>query len=885
MVLSAGTRLGPYEILSPLGAGGMGEVYRAEDARLGREVAIKVLPERFLDGKERKQRFEREARLLATLNHPGIAAIYSFEEVPGSPSPSESPSRHLLVMELLEGETLRERLRRAGPLPPRRAIDAAAQMAKGLAAAHEKGILHRDLKPENVFLTKDARVKILDFGLAKFSQCEQALEMITEPGTLTLQTEAGAVFGTAGYMSPEQVRGEPLDFRSDLFSFGTILHEMLSGRNPFRRSTQAETLTAILREEPTPVSESAIEMPPALSSIVGRCLEKEPDMRFHSAADLAFALETLAPASSSAATPSQRSVETRPRRALVLAVVLVSLATAVAGAFLAGKRAGVTPAPSFQRLTFRRGYVDTARFAPDGQTVIFAAAWDGTPIQLYATRKGSPETTPLGSPETLLLGVSSKGELALSLRPAFVAFSWLGMLARAPLAGGASREVLNDVQEADWSPDGSSLAVVRASMEGHSRLEFPLGTILLESRGRLAQPRISRDGRLIALLDHTGIEDLDGSVVVVDRKGQKRILSSGWATARGLAWSPRGDEVWFTASKSGRAQALWAVNLSGGERLVSRWGGSWNLHDVLPDGRVLLTLGSLESSMVGTTPAGERNLSWLDSSIAHDISADGNLVLFDETGEGVGGRHVVYVRRLDGAPALRLGEGSAAALSPDGRWALVYRAQPLSSLVVIPTGAGEDKVLPRGTIAEYDVEKFMYAATFFPGGKRVVFRGAESGKPHRLFLQDVEGGLPRPFGEDSLLIPLVSPDGRWIAAYSPTFTEKVGALLSEKAGALLIYTSDGQLAQKVALERGEAPIRWGQDSRSLYLRQRENMLVRVFRLDLQSGQRQLWREVKPHDPAGFLRGTYTINISSDGESIVCTYLRGLTDLYLVEGLK
>jgi Tol biopolymer transport system component len=623
-------------------------------------------------------------------------------------------------------------------------------------------------------------------------------------------------------------------------------------------------------------------MPAALSSIVGRCLEKEPDMRFHSAADLAFALETLVTASSPVVSPAPKSAGSRTRPALALFAVL---GAAVAGAFLAGKRAGLAPVPVFHRLTFRRGYVDAARFAPDGQTIIYAASWEGTPVQLYSTRKGSPETTPLGSPETLLLGVSSKGELALLLRPGFVAFSWLGTLARAPLAGGAPREVLNDVQEADWSPDGASLAVVRASMEGHSRLEFPLGTMLLASQGRLAQPRISRDGRLVAFLDHPGIEDLGSSVAVVDRESQMRILSSGWANARGLAWSPKGDEVWFTASKSGRAQALWAVNLSGGERLVGRWGGSWNLHDVLPDGRALLTFGGFESSMVATTSAGERDLSWLDSSIARDISADGSLVLFDESGEGVGAHHVAYVRRLDGTPASRLGEGSAAALSPDGRWALVYRAHPLPSLVVIPTGAGEDKVLPRGTIAEYDVEKFLYAATFFPDGKRVVFRGAESGKPHRLFLQDVEGGLPRPFGEDSLLIPLVSPDGRWIAAYSSTSTEKEGALLSEKAGALLIYTSEGQLAKKVALERGDAPIRWGQDSRSLYLRRREKMLVRVFRLELQSGRRQLWREVKPQDPAGFLRGTYTTNISPDGNSIVCTYLRALNDLYLVEGLK
>src|SRR5512141_1143236 len=237
MALAAGTRLGPYEILSLLGAGGMGEVWRARDTRVDRAVALKVLPEEFFESEERRKRFEREAKLLASLNHPGIATLYSFEEIPSS-SPS-LPGTHILVMELLEGETLRERLR-GGPLPVRRAVDVAVQMAKALAAAHEKGIVHRDLKPENVFLTKDEWVKILDFGLAKLSRREQAVEKPTEAGTISLLTEAGAVFGTASYMSPEQVRGEPADHRSDIFSFGTILHEMLSGRNPFLRDTSPE---------------------------------------------------------------------------------------------------------------------------------------------------------------------------------------------------------------------------------------------------------------------------------------------------------------------------------------------------------------------------------------------------------------------------------------------------------------------------------------------------------------------------------------------------------------------------------------------------------------------------------------------------------------------
>ncbi len=287
MTLPTGTRLGAYEIIGPLGAGGMGEVYRARDSRLERTVALKVLPDEFFEDKERVARFGREAKLLAALNHPGIAAIYSFEEIPGSPGSPGSSGRHLLVMELLEGETLRESLA-GGPLPARRTLDVAVQMARGLAAAHEKGVVHRDLKPENVFLTKEGRVKLLDFGLAKLAPALRAGESGSEAGTLSRMTKAGVILGTVSYMSPEQVRGESVDHRSDIFSFGTIVYEMISGQNPFRRETSPETMTAILKEEPSPFAET-----PSLSLIAARCLEKRKERRFQSTEDLAFALETL----------------------------------------------------------------------------------------------------------------------------------------------------------------------------------------------------------------------------------------------------------------------------------------------------------------------------------------------------------------------------------------------------------------------------------------------------------------------------------------------------------------------------------------------------------------------------------------------------------------
>ena len=340
MPLAPGTRLGPYEVLSSLGAGGMGEVYRAKDSRLARDVAVKVLPEDFLEGEERRTRFEREAKLLAALNHPNIAAVYSFEEIPSSP-PS-SASRHILVMELLVGETLREKL--GAPLPPKRAVEYALQVAHGLAAAHEKGIVHRDLKPENLFVTKDGRIKILDFGVAKLTQPAIPSISMTEAPTAAPATEAGVVMGTVGYMSPEQLQGKPLDARSDLFAFGCVLFEMLSGKRPFQRDSAPETMAAILREDPPELSGTNQTVFPGLDRIVRHCLEKNPGNRFHSATDVAFALETLSTApTASAVTAAGKEPGRWLARAGLAVAVVVTLATA---ALLWSRRPATKPVPA-----------------------------------------------------------------------------------------------------------------------------------------------------------------------------------------------------------------------------------------------------------------------------------------------------------------------------------------------------------------------------------------------------------------------------------------------------------------------------------------------------------------------------------------------------------
>ena len=361
----------------------MGEVYRAHDERLGRDVAIKVLPPSFSSDPDRLRRFAQEARAAAALNHPNILAIYDIGEWQGAP---------YIVSELLLGDTLRERLKN-GPLPARKVVDYALQVTRGLAAAHDKGIVHRDLKPENIFITEDGRAKILDFGLAKLTQPDQG-DSSSDAATVQVQTDAGLVMGTAGYMSPEQVRGKVADQRSDLFSFGAILYEMVSGKRAFHGDSPADTMSAILKDEPPELSETARNVPPALERIVRHCLEKNPAQRFQSAADIAFSLEALTEISTASKSGAQAIPAPEPaRRWWLPAIATLALVALGVGIYLVGKRASPAGNASFHRLTFRRGTIPAARFTPDGQTIVYGAALEGRPVELFTTRFDSTDST------------------------------------------------------------------------------------------------------------------------------------------------------------------------------------------------------------------------------------------------------------------------------------------------------------------------------------------------------------------------------------------------------------------------------------------------------------------------------------------------------------
>ena len=860
-MIDPGTRFGPYEILSPLGAGGMGEVYRARDDRLKREVAIKVLPASFSKDPERLRRFEQEAQAAGGLNHPGITAVYDFGMHEGAP---------YIVTELLEGETLRGRLA-AAALPPRKALDYAAQLAKGLAAAHEKGIVHRDLKPENVFVTRDGRVKILDFGLAKLKESEVPEVGQTHLPTAAAGTEPGVVLGTMGYMSPEQVRGRPADRRSDIFSFGAILYEMLSGQRAFRADTAADTITAILTKEPPDLSQTNREVPPGLERIPRHCLEKNPEERFESARDLAFDLDAMTGISGSAPSVPAGAPAARLKRSLALPLAALVAVAGMAAAYFAGRKAGHVKPPSFRQLTFRRGQIASARFAPDGQTILYSAAWDGRPLEIFVGRLDSTESRPFGLASAEVLSVSPSGEMAVSLgrRQAFP-FTWTGTLARIGMTGGGSpKEILEDVLSADWASDGQRLAVVR-DVGGKARLEFPAGRVLYETAGWISHIRVSPRGDEVAFVDHPLRGDDGGSIAVVDRSGKKRTITEAFASAMGLTWLPRGDEVWFTAAPVGFNRGLYAATRGGRVRLLAQATGGLTVEDISGGGRALIVQDKARQGISALLPGAEkeRDFSWLDWSLVRDISPDGRTLLFDESGEGGGAGYSVHVRLSDGSPAVRLGEGSAWSLSPDGRTALAIAGEvPKQRFVLYPIGAGEPRSIPlEGLRAQ--------GGAWLRDGRRIVFSANEPDRGVRLWIQGIEEAKPRAVSPEGyrLFANNVSPDGKFVVAQGPDRR-------------IYLYPLDGGEPTPVAgLGADEIPAGWSDGGRSLLVRSRGGVPSRIFLLDLRTGRKELWKELVPQDAAG-ISAVGPVWVTPDRRWYSYSYTRSLADLYVVEGLK
>ncbi len=899
-MLNPGTRIGPYEILSPLGSGGMGEVYKARDPKLDRRVAIKILPQGLAEDPEIRARFEREAKAVAALSHPNILGIFDF---------GWDGSRAYAVMELLEGTSLRHLLEE-GAIPPRKALEWAIQIARGVGAAHEKGIVHRDLKPDNLFLTVDGQIKVLDFGLAK--PVEQPFDAASTlpPGApnRTALSRAGAVIGTVGYMSPEQLRGQPVDPRSDIFSFGVVLYEMLTGRRPFGGASGAESVTAILRDEPPELSGLRGPVPPGLERVVFRCLEKRPQDRFQTMKDLAFGLEAPLSGLGAMTDRGARLFRQRPWLRRSLAGLALLAAGAAVLWLLPVRRAAGPEIPTFQRFPIAPGAVESACFGPDGKTLYFTARIGGEPPEIFALDPRSAAPKPLGLKDALLLGVSRSNELVFLQHPQrWLLGHYRGTLTQASASGDGIRILQPDVLEAAW--DGQGLILLTSDNDLRTRLEFPVGKVALTFKGishsvKLLRP--SRTGDRLALVE---AQQGNADVVVLGRDGSRSLLfhkpGDGFGdTLTGLAWGP-GQELWLS-ERQGDQTALWALEAGRPPRLLWRGDGLKQLMDVLPDGRALLVNQEISRGVL-TQQAGDPTLQAVSvrgGTQVEGLSADGHRLLLLESPVLDGGTALdeTYLDDARGGHPIRFAKGNPYGFSLGGAWiqmnfngltpkdlgtdvtaallakgvdpaALLDPIAPRPCLVFVPTGPGHPIVTPLP--GRFNV---VDCAFLLPDGRQAIFQGSEQGHGLRYYRVDLAGGEPQPITEEGF--------GHNIVGSCPLSPDGKRLFITRDRKAWFILPLDGGTPEPVhGLRPGERLMSWTADGRALFVRPELSVLpVTIVRLDPVTGQRTLVDRFVPPDPSGYLQ-TRTAYATPDGKVFAFTYDRMRSDLYLMDGLR
>jgi Tol biopolymer transport system component/predicted Ser/Thr protein kinase len=872
MPLTPGTKLGPYEIQAAIGSGGMGEVYRARDTRLGRDVAVKVLSQHLSSNPEFKERFDREARAISSLNHPLICILHDVGHQDGV---------DFLVMEYLEGESLAQRIQK-GPVPLKDALKIAMEVCEALDAAHRAGIVHRDLKPGNIMLTKSG-AKLMDFGLAKAAAFAgmpsgktsapllSAARTVSGPGPLSPLTGAGHVVGTVQYISPEQIEGLDADARSDIFALGGVLYEMVTGMRPFDGKSQISVASAILEKDPPPISKLQPVTPPAFEHVVNTCLAKNPDDRFQSARDVRLELKWIAEGSSQlvplAIAVHGKSASTVLWRAVAACAVLAAAILAVFLLFVRRQN----PLPVYTTVSFREGILQAARFSRDGQTIVYSGEWEGEPPQVTAARVGSPESRSLGIPSGTIASVSSSDELAVLLGCEYgYLVECAGTLATVSLAGGSPRNLAEHVAFADWAPDGKQLAISVYSSAG-TRLEFPPGHVLYQQKtGWIGHPRFSPDGSKIAFENHPTAEGDSGTIEVVDLNGKSELVTHSWLSLEGVAWSPDGKEIWFAGTNisSGWADAIHAITLAGKERIVLV-SPSVRLHDISKDGRILLSHQNWRRQMIGLFPgdAAEHPYSWLDDTSPTAISADGRTISFFESGAiyYIEGDNLAYYRPTDGSPAVRLGAGLDT-ISPDGKFAL-WRNSKLPKLLLQPLGPGEARELPTlGAV------KFAHEA-WSDDGRHIVYEAQTSQDDWGVYTQAVAGGTPvllKTAGHNSY--PVISPDGSVVA-------------LREQQGGISLYAADGQSKPLTVkgVHENEYSMRFANAGKSLLVAEEDQGPEATLTLvDISTGKRQVWKKIATQYRSGFGR---LLVATPDLKYYAYCSPRYSSDLYLVENVR
>jgi len=847
----------------------MGEVYRARDTRLHREVALKVLREEDADDADLLVRFEREARAASSLNHPNIVVVYEAGalSVPGRAEPL-----HYLAMELIDGEPIDASLD-GEPMPLRRFLDLATQLADGIARAHESGIVHRDLKPSNVFVTSEGRVKILDFGLATL---RPASGEDTQSPTAARLTSPGMAVGTLGYMAPEQARGEVPTAASDQFSLGCIFYEMLTGRSAFGRASVAETFSAILRDEPPPVDEINPRVPQPLRWIVERCLAKSPRDRYASTRDLARDVQTLRDHSatiSSRALAAAAPVEIRRRALPLVAFAVLAVALGAGGALLLSRRTSAPLQPEFRRITFRQGVVSRALFAPNG-SILYTGSWGGEPARSYlALPESSGIDRLLESDVQFPLAFSEDGsQVLVLLGVSRLSVNESGTLAWWPALGGRPRRILDGAGWADFARRGRFLVVVRDL--GADRVlelrsaEGALQRTLFRTSGAIWFARVSPDEKEVAFIHYPFRLDSHGEVQVaaIDGSGSKAVTQR-FEQCQGLDWDAKTGEIWFSASigTANASSTLWAIRSSGKSSSRYVLPDFFRLQSVSAGGDRFLLTSERERVNLTVRHGREspRDFSWFGWTLVADISPDGKTLLFYDQGptEKTAG---MWIRPLAGGDAIRLGEGHPGKFSPDGRW-VVGVTRPLSGppeLSLIPVEAGRPRRLP--------LRDAHVSAPSFAGPSTLLFVRTEKGRSE-IWRIESDGTGARSLGAAGCDRPMASPSGN-------------SFLCVEGEGALAVHSMNDRSRRKLyqlANEGEFVSVRWNGAGDRIFAVTRDR---RILTLDSSTGS--LIREETIPVAATPVHGRL-LDAALDSDGVIQAYsmIQKSADLYMASGIR